>query len=62
MVLLSFVAMIAVSFFMDGGETNVTTDDWIKLKMRPIDYAMLVCVAVFFVSILVALIGLIWGL
>lgn len=62
LVLLSFLAMVVVSLFMDGGDTDAKATDWLTLKMRPIDYAMLVCVVVFFLSILVALIGLIWGL
>jgi len=62
LMLLSFLAMVAFSFFMDGGEPEATSDDWIAPKMRPIDYAMLACVTVFFISIVVALVSLIWGL
>jgi hypothetical protein len=62
LMLLSFIAMVAVSFFMDGENADVKPGDWIAVTMRPIDYAMLGCVVVFFMSITVAIIGLIWGL
>jgi hypothetical protein len=62
LVVLSFLAMAAVSFLMDEDAIDSKGKEFTDIKMRPIDYAMLGCVVVFFISIVVASMGLIWGL
>ena len=54
----SFIAMIAASFFLDdANEVRLFHD-----KMRPVDYLVVGLAGLLFLSIFAALIGLIWGI
>lgn len=57
-VLGSFIAMIAASFFLDDtNEVRIFHD-----KMRAVDYLVIGLAAILFLSIFVALVGMIWGI
>ena len=58
MVLGSFIAMIAASFFLDdANEVRLFND-----KMKLVDYLVIGFAGLLFLSIFVTLIGLIWGI
>jgi hypothetical protein len=57
-VLGSFLAMIAASFFLD----NDDEDRIFKYKMKPVDYLVIGFAGVLFLSIFVTFVGLIWGI
>jgi hypothetical protein len=54
----SFIAMIAASFFLDdANEVRLFND-----KMKLVDYLVIGFAGLLFLSIFVTLIGLIWGI